>query len=185
MYQPDAPKAVRGLARHLLPGGVMVFQEHDASLTPASLEPFPLHRKAQQWLQRMLEQEGADLHIGFNLHRIFSQAGLAVEDLRAECLVQTPDSRYALADIVRACLPRIIEQGVASAGQVGIDTLQARLDAEREGSGDLYRRHAVRRGGAQALMPMGAGLSPDRMWATRHGRDGACEIERRPRGARS
>jgi hypothetical protein len=147
---------VRGLARHLLPGGVMVFQEHDASLTPASLEPFPLHRKAQQWLQRMLEQEGADLHIGFNLHRIFSQAGLAVEDLRAECLVQTPDSRYALADIVRACLPRIIEQGVASARQVGIDTLQSRLGCGARGQyGDLYRRHAVRRGGAQALIAHG------------------------------
>ncbi|WP_422402509.1 class I SAM-dependent methyltransferase [Pseudomonas sp. GZD-209] len=138
MYQADALKAVRGLARHLLPGGVMVFQEHDASLTPASLEPFPLHRKAQQWLQRMLAQEGADLHIGFNLHRIFSQAGLAVDDLRAECLVQTPDSRYALADIVRACLPRIIEQGVASARQVGIETLQSRLDAERQASTGIY-----------------------------------------------
>ena len=40
-------------------------------------EPFPLHRKAQQWLQRMLAHEGADLHIGFNLHRLFSEAGLA------------------------------------------------------------------------------------------------------------
>lgn len=138
MYQTDPVTAVRALARYLLPGGVMVFQEHDASLTPASLDPFPLHRKAQQWLQRMLAQEGADLHIGFNLHRIFSQAGLVVEDLRAECLVQTPDSRYALADIVRACLPRIIEQGVASARQVGIDTLQTRLDAEREGITGIY-----------------------------------------------
>lgn len=138
MYQAEPVKALRLLARHLLPGGLMVFQEHDGSLTPASLEPFPLHHKAQQWLQRMLAHEGADLHIGFNLHRLFSEAGLAVEDLRAECLVQTPDSAYPLADIVRACLPRIIAHGVATARQVGIDTLHARLEAERLQSRGIY-----------------------------------------------
>jgi cyclopropane fatty-acyl-phospholipid synthase-like methyltransferase len=138
MYQGDAVKAVRALARLLLPGGVMVFQEHDSTLTPASLAPLPVHRKAQQWLRRMLVHEGADLHIGFNLHRVFSEAGLQVEDLRAEALVQTPSHAYALGDIVRACLPRIIAHGVATARQVGIDTLQARLDAERCASTQIY-----------------------------------------------
>ncbi|MEB5935475.1 class I SAM-dependent methyltransferase [Pseudomonas mosselii] len=90
MYQAEPVKALRLLARHLLPGGLMVFQEHDGSLTPASLEPFPLHRKAQQWLQRMLAHEGADLHIGFNLHRLFSEAGLAVEDLRPSAWCRHP-----------------------------------------------------------------------------------------------
>jgi len=138
MYQPDAVKAVRALGKLLLPGGVMVFQEHDSTLTPASLVPFPLHRKAQLWLQRMLAHEGADPHIGFNLQRIFSEAGLAVEDLRAEALVQTPDMPYALGEIIRACLPRIIAHGVATARQVGIETLQARLDAERRETPGVY-----------------------------------------------
>ncbi|MDV9030821.1 methyltransferase domain-containing protein [Pseudomonas sp. RAC1] len=138
MYQPDAVIAVRHLARLLLPGGVLVFQEHDSTLTPASLDPFPLHRRAQRWLQRMIAHEGADVHIGFNLHRIFSQAGLQVGHLRAECLLQTPDSPYGLAAIIRACLPRIIEHGIATARQVNIDTLQARLDAERTASTGIY-----------------------------------------------
>lgn len=138
MYQADAVRAVRAMARHLLPGGVMVFQEHDSTLTPASREPFPLHRKAQRWLQRMLVCEGADLHIGFNLQPIFSQAGLQVEDLRAEAVLQTPGQPYALGEIVRACLPRILAHGVATARQVGIETLQARLDAERQASAQVY-----------------------------------------------
>ncbi|WP_460415550.1 class I SAM-dependent methyltransferase [Pseudomonas sp. microsymbiont 2] len=138
MYQADAVKAVRVLARHLLPGGVMVFQEHDTTLVPASLEPFPVHRKATRWLQRMLAAEGADLHMGFNLYRIMSQAGLLVEDVRAECLVQTPDNDTGLASIIRACLPRIVALGVATARQVGIDTLQARLEAERKQSQGIY-----------------------------------------------
>lgn len=138
MYQAEPVKALRSLARLLLPGGVMVFQEHDSSLTPASLEPFPLHHKAQKWLQRMLVHEGADLHIGFNLHRLFTDAGLKVQSVRAEALVQTPDCAYGLGDIIRACLPRILAHGVASAREVGIDTLQARLDAERLGSTGIY-----------------------------------------------
>lgn len=138
MYQAEPVKAVRGLAKYLLPGGVMVFQEHDSTLTPASLAPFPLHRKAQKWLQGMLAKEGADLHIGFNLQPVFADAGLDIEDLRAEALVQTPEIAYALADIVRACLPRIIAHGVATARQVSIDTLQARLDAERRQSKGIY-----------------------------------------------
>ncbi len=37
----------------------------------------------------MIEREGADLHIGFNLHRSFTQAGLDVEVVRAECVLHT------------------------------------------------------------------------------------------------
>lgn len=138
MYQPDAVKTVRALARHLLPGGVMVFQEHDTTLAPASLAPFPLHRKATRWLHRMLAEEGADLHMGFNLHRTLTQAGLAVQDLRAECLVQAPEQDSGLAEIVRACLPRIVALGVATARQVDIDTLPERLATERRQTQGIY-----------------------------------------------
>ena len=138
MYQADAVAAVRALARHLRPGGVMVFQEHDTTMAPASLENFTLHRQAQGWLREMIAREGADLHIGFNLHGIFTQAGLKPASVRAECLVQTPDNAYALGHIVRACLPRITALGVASNEDVGIDTLQQRLDEERTGSTGIY-----------------------------------------------
>ncbi|QXI36566.1 class I SAM-dependent methyltransferase [Pseudomonas xantholysinigenes] len=138
MYQADAVKAVRALARQLLPGGVMVFQEHDTTLAPASLEPFPLHRKATHWLQRMLAAEGADLHCGFHLHGTLSQAGLTVHDLRAECVIQTPDNDTGLAEIIRACLPRIVALGVATPRQVGIETLPARLEAERRQTQGIY-----------------------------------------------
>jgi len=63
----------------------------------------------------MISREGADLHIGFNLHSTLTQAGLSVESVRAECLVQTPSAPYGLANIVKACLPRVIALGVATA----------------------------------------------------------------------
>jgi len=138
MYQPDTVAAVTALAKHLRPGGVMVFQEHDTTMVPASVDAFTLHKQAQGWLKQMIAREGADLHIGFNLHAIFTKAGLAVENVRAECVIQTPDSAYSLGYIVRACLPRIIALGVATADEVDIETLQQRLDQERTQSESIY-----------------------------------------------
>lgn len=138
MYQKDAVATIRALSKCLRPSSVMVFQEHDTTMAPASLDAFPLHKRAQFWIQEMIAREGADLHIGFNLHGIFTQAGLTVESLRAECLVQTPDKPYSLGAIVRACLPRIMALGVASAEEVEIETLQERLDQERSASSGIY-----------------------------------------------
>jgi SAM-dependent methyltransferase len=138
MYQADTVAAVRALAQYLRPGGTIVFQEHDTTLVPASLDGFLLHKRAQGWIQHMIEREGADLNIGFNLHRIFTQAGLAVEAVRGECLIQTSSSPYALGHIVRACLPRILAHGVATAEEVEVETLQARLDEERTQSQGIY-----------------------------------------------
>jgi hypothetical protein len=72
------------------------------------------------------------------LHSILTKGGLAVEAVRAECVVQTPDAPYALGYIVRACLPRIITLGVATRDEVDIDTLQQRLDEERLNSEGIY-----------------------------------------------
>lgn len=138
MYQADTVAAVTALSKHLKPGGVMVFQEHDTTMVPASVDAFRLHRKAQRWIQEMIAREGADLHIGFNLHSIFTRSGLCVESIRAECLIQAPDAPYSLGNIVKACLPRIVALGVATAEEIEIGTLQERLDAERLQSESLY-----------------------------------------------
>lgn len=138
MYQADTQEAVRLLAKSLRPGGIMAFQEHDTTMIPASLEVFPLHRLASSWVHGMIKREGADLHIGFNLHHILTQAGLVVEDIRAECLLQTPNNAYGLGGIVRVCLPRIVGLGVATLEEIGIETLQDRLDAERKASSAIY-----------------------------------------------
>jgi SAM-dependent methyltransferase len=113
MYQPDAIQAVRHLARSVRTGGLIIFQEHESTMTPASLVPLPLHRCVQEWCWRTVEREGGNIHMGFGLHGAFTQAGLSVQQVRAEAIVQTPDVPYGIGGIVRATLPPIIKQGVA------------------------------------------------------------------------
>lgn len=132
MYQPDPVEAVRRLARCVRPGGRVVFQENDATMVPARLVAQPLRERVYAWVWRAVELEGANLHMGFELPGVLEQAGLRVEHVRAEAIVQTPEARHPIATIVRAMLPRIVAQGVATAEEIDIETLERRLAEEHE-----------------------------------------------------
>ncbi|MEJ7732728.1 MAG: methyltransferase domain-containing protein [Polyangiaceae bacterium] len=138
MYQPDAVAAVRSVATAVRPGGVVVFQEHDPSMGPGRLAPLPLHERVRGWIWQMVEREGASLHMGFDLDGVLRRAGLEVEHVRAEAIVQTPDAPYDLFSIVRAVLPRMVAAGVVGPEEVDIDTLEQRLRDERQGNPGTY-----------------------------------------------
>jgi SAM-dependent methyltransferase len=145
MYVPKPGEVVRQLAQSLRPGGVMVFQEHDATLVPGRVPvrptPLPLHDQVQGWIWQTVEREGANLHMGFDLASVLEAAGLQLEQLRAEAVVQTRSSSGAStrsAAIVRAMLPRMLAHGVASAAEIGLDSLEQRLADERVKAGATY-----------------------------------------------
>lgn len=136
MYQPDAAAALRTLSACLRPGGLVAFQEHDS--TCASTVSLPLHDRFRSWLWTTVEREGANIHMGFGLAGALSQAGLAVEHVRAEAIVQTPTQAYRNGEIARSMLPRILRQGVATAEEIDVETIEQRLREERETTGATY-----------------------------------------------
>lgn len=138
MYQPDPVDAVRRLVRAVQPGGLVVFQEHDSTMVPASRTPLPLHQRVHAWIWRTVEREGANIHMGFDLASVLTQAGLVVEHVRAEAVVQTPTTHHPVGTIVRMMLPRIVQQGVATADEIDVDTLDRRLLEERERASATY-----------------------------------------------
>ena len=138
MYQPDTVQAVRKLIPSLRPGGLIVLQEHDTTMVPASSQAMPLHCTVQNWMKQTILREGADIHIGFNLHNVLTQAGLSVEHVRAEAIVQTPTQKHPVGSIIKAMLPRIVALGVATESEIDIDTLDERLDAERVNTNATY-----------------------------------------------
>lgn len=131
MYQPNAADAMRMLSRVVRPGGLVVFQEHDATVGPVSLVPMPLHARVRNWIWETVQREGADVNIGFHLESVLTETGFRVEEVRAQAVVQTPTQSHPIADIVRLMLPRILGNGVATEAEVEIETLQQRLTAER------------------------------------------------------
>lgn len=138
MYQADPVAALRAVVRVLRPGALVVFQEADATMVPASRVPLPLNERANRWMWRTVEREGGNIHMGFELASALEQAGLIVEQVRAEAIVQTPTRRHPVGAIIRAMLPRILEHGVASEAEIDVDTLDDRLAAERAASNATY-----------------------------------------------
>ena len=138
MYQPDAAAALRAVTRLVRPGGVVAIQEQDASFVPASPAALPLHRRVLGWIWRMVEREGGNLRMGFELPAAMARAGVVVADVRAEAVVQTSQRRLPTAATVRAVLLRIVERGVATVEEVDVDTLDARLDEELRAADAAY-----------------------------------------------
>ncbi len=138
MYLPDPVQALRGIIRLLRPGARVVFQEADATMVPASRVPLPLNARANRWMWQTVEREGGNLHMGFDLAPALEAAGLIVEEVRAEAIVQTPRSRHPVSMIVRAMMPRIVAHGVATEAEIDVDTLDQRLAEECEKSNATY-----------------------------------------------
>ncbi len=143
MYQPDAVEAVRRLARSVRPGGLVIFQEHDATGLPQSRPEMPLHERVHGWMWRTVEREGGNRHMGFDLARVLTEAGLVVAQVRVEAVVQSATEDHPTALIVRAMLPRIVEHGVATADEIDVDTLEPRLAAERARPGAVFLSELV------------------------------------------
>jgi hypothetical protein len=131
-------EAIRQLTRALRPGGLVVFQEADSTMVPASLTPLALHERAHAWMWRTVEREGANIHMGFALASVFERAGLTGVQVRAEALVQTPTISHITGAIVRAMLPRIVKHGIATEAEIDVDTLDQRLAAERRAANATY-----------------------------------------------
>ncbi|MBV1860284.1 MAG: methyltransferase domain-containing protein [Nannocystaceae bacterium] len=138
MYVPDRLAALKALAGVLRPGGVAAFHEIDGSMTPSSRVPHPLHDSVNRWLWTTIQREGATTTMGFELPTALEAADLQLAGVWAEAIVEHAKARQPTAQRVRAVLPRIVKHGVATASEVDVDTLDARLEEELRSAGGVH-----------------------------------------------
>lgn len=133
MFQPDPAAMLRALATHLRPGGVLVFHEPDWD-GARSQPPVPTYDRCCHWLARTLAQSGADPHMGANLAATMKTAGLPPASVHLESIASAGPDHAGLAtftaDLARTLLPEMLRLGVATAEEVGIDTLAERIRNE-------------------------------------------------------
>jgi SAM-dependent methyltransferase len=133
MFQPDPAAMLRRLATHLRPGGVLAF--HELDWNGARSHPVvPTYDRCCEWIVSALAQSGADPRMGAKLAAIMKTAGLPAARLHLESLASAdPDSGELAtftADLARTLLPAMLRLGIATAEEVGIDTLAARIRQE-------------------------------------------------------
>lgn len=133
MYTGDPAAALREVVSHLRPGGTVAFQ--DFNLTPESVRfspSMPLWQQFYSWVRAVAGQV-AITDMGFRLRQAFLEAGLPEPQMHLSSPVGGgPDwgGYENAASTLRSMLPLVLKFGVASAEEVDIETLEARLRAE-------------------------------------------------------
>jgi hypothetical protein len=139
MYFPDPLEALRRISNHVRGGGMVIFHEFDMA-NCTSMPESRLYTQCIRWIADALERTGARTRMGMELYRLFQEAGLPAPRLRHDALVAGgPDSVVydMVVDVARSLLPVIEKLGIASASEVGIDTLADRMRAEVVASGGV------------------------------------------------
>jgi 2-polyprenyl-3-methyl-5-hydroxy-6-metoxy-1,4-benzoquinol methylase len=129
LYQADPAATLRRLLRVLRPEGVVAFLEMDMTAAH-SVPPVAIVETAVEWIRETFRRARVPLDLGPQVWRVFRGAGLPDPSLvvhwKAEAAPAMATTRY-LAETVRSLLPMMERSGVASAPEVDIETLEARL----------------------------------------------------------
>jgi SAM-dependent methyltransferase len=132
MYLDGPAAALRRLLEGVRPGGVVAFQEMDMGAIVCEPD-CALWAAAADRIVETFARAGVDYRTGLKLARIYRGAGLpAPRTLQGARVESGPDSAvYAYVEqTTRTLLPLMERTGVATAGEVGLDTLAARLREE-------------------------------------------------------
>jgi SAM-dependent methyltransferase len=132
MYLDDPAAVLRRLLAGVRPGGVVAFQEMDMGAVTWEGD-LPLFATTGDRIVQTFARAGIDHRTGLKLARIYRRAGLpAPQTLQGARVESGPDSPiYAwMAQTARTLLPLMERTGVATAADVGVDTLAVRLREE-------------------------------------------------------
>jgi ubiquinone/menaquinone biosynthesis C-methylase UbiE len=130
MFQADASSLLRRLARHLRPGGVIVFHEPDLSFVRS--DPVaPTYERCCQWIIDTFDRVGTSTNMGTAMHRAFLSAGLPSPTMRMQAVIGDAISAREwlrlVAELAIVLAPTMEQQGVATPAEIGSDTLIDRV----------------------------------------------------------
>jgi ubiquinone/menaquinone biosynthesis C-methylase UbiE len=136
MYPADPVAALRAALRALRDDGLAVFCEGNMLAGGvASYPPSPLHQLVGRCVSETFARGGVELEMGWKLYQVFLDAGLPGPQLRTDTLIgggQEWLERFApyVANILRSMMPLILEYGIASEEEIGIESFEERYRDE-------------------------------------------------------
>jgi predicted O-methyltransferase YrrM len=146
-FQPDPAAFLRRLTEHVTPGGIVAFHELDWSGI-VSRPALPLYDRCCGLIVETLRRGGTETSMGARLYATFVGAGLEPPMLHLEAMMAGgphTSLRFEMtAGLVRTLLPDIERLGLATADDLGVETLADRMTAEAiERSAVIVAPHQV------------------------------------------
>jgi ubiquinone/menaquinone biosynthesis C-methylase UbiE len=142
MYYPSASDALRQLARHVRPGGIIAFQESD-NTGARTFPQQPLFDILFQLMQKAIELSGAEPRMALKLYPAFIAAGLPTPTLLADVAVMGSQDPFVeplanfLVQGLRSMTPVIIKHGLTTEQELDLDTYARRLSGAFRNAGGI------------------------------------------------
>ena len=140
MFQPDPAAMLRAVARHVRSGGVIAFHEPDWAGV-RSHPPVRTYDECCRWIVEVLRLRGADARMGIKLHAAFVAAGLPPPSMRLQSVIaggaESRDHIRFKADLAETLFAEMQRLGVATAEEIGIETLADRISDEMIARGSV------------------------------------------------
>jgi SAM-dependent methyltransferase len=140
LFQADPAAFVRKVARHVRPGGLVVFHEPDW-VGARSIPAAPTYERCCEWLRETFRRAGTDSNMAGKLFMTFIRAGLAAPQMRMQTFIgggaASADFLQALADLIETLIPSMEQLGVATPSDVDVETLVERLMHEATENGSV------------------------------------------------
>lgn len=132
-FQKDPAAMLRKLAAHVRPGGVVVFHEIDWGGL-GSFPPVPTFDQCCRWGADTMRLYGTETRMGTKLHATFVDAGLPSPTMRLGATIGGEPVilpwLHMFKELIGTLLPEMERLGVATAAQVGLETLVERMSKE-------------------------------------------------------
>ena len=132
MFLPDPVAMLRGVVAHARKGGIVAFHEVDW-YSAKSFPPAPLYDNVCRWLTNVVAHGHADCNMGLKLPATFVSAGLPAPNMRTESLIGSGASvepTRLTVELLNTLLDSVVESGIATKEEIGIETLADRVRAE-------------------------------------------------------
>ena len=132
-FQPDPVAAIAHAAKQVRPQGIIVFHEMDLANRIRSYPDGTLFERMWALVAQADLRGGVWIDLGLHLTRLFLDAGLPWPTIKAAVPVGGEPGSFIyrwLTETLRSLLPRIEEFGLASAEELELDTLVARMETE-------------------------------------------------------
>jgi len=132
-FQQDPASVLRKVATHVRPGGLVAFHEIDWGGL-GSYPAVPTYDRCSRWGAETLRLHGTESRMGAKLNATFVAAGLPNPTTRLEALIVGGPAvlpwLHSFKELIGILVPEMERLGVATAAEVGLESLVERISAE-------------------------------------------------------